>query len=218
MRSLGEEAAQRDALEISCGEALLDLPEADLGRPDVPQVIEVELLEGGAFAVEGADVAALHDVVVSLLLEPQQRQSLGAADVGTLLVDSAGSLAVEKGAGPRWMRSPVLQELGVVAADAIGFDGEDAEPVLAASAAAALASQPFGVMRLELAGSALYGVVKIDEGATVKIEVCGRCVQVPAPPGRLRRFRSAANREERPCRSRAQSPAGRSIRSVVWRR
>ena len=104
---------------------------------DGPAGLVVEGLGCNLISVEGADVAELDDLVLIVLLEPAQRQSLRAADIGAGLVDAAGAVDVEEGAGASGAWLPGLEQFGEGVADAVGFDLEDGEVVDAAGGASA---------------------------------------------------------------------------------
>jgi hypothetical protein len=61
---------------------------------------------------------------------------LGSADVGAGLVDAAGTVVIEEGAGAGGTWLPRLEQFGEGVADAVGLDLEDGEFVDAAGGAA----------------------------------------------------------------------------------
>ncbi len=69
-------------------------------RADRPDILVIEGVEGRTGEVEEADVAPLPHLLALVLLEPPEREPLGAADVRAEGVDAAAPRGVEKGAPP----------------------------------------------------------------------------------------------------------------------
>ena len=96
--------------------------------------------------VERTDVPELDRPPLAVAIHPAQRQSLCAADVGTIVVDPAGTFLVEKGAAPDRMGGSGPQQGRVRPADALGLDLEDREIVDATAVAAARADEPLTML------------------------------------------------------------------------
>jgi hypothetical protein len=120
----------------------LEAREALFGRPDRPAILGGQVLDGRPRVVERADVAKLADLanlasVAIALLDPPQGETLRPADVGPVRVDPARLLGVEKRASTGRSRRTMREELGMMAANPVGFDVEHRQSVDAARAAAA---------------------------------------------------------------------------------
>jgi len=127
-----EERAQRDAAPLAAVDGRLARREALLERAHRPALVRAELFERRALGVERADVAHLGGLTVLVPLQPAQRKTLRAADVGAVLVDAAFPAVVQERAASLLARHSCREELGVMTLDHGGLDLEDREPVGAA--------------------------------------------------------------------------------------
>jgi hypothetical protein len=110
-----------------------------------------KLLDEFVRLVEGTDVAHLYHSRLTLI-EPSKRISLGPAHVGTVLVDPAGTLVVEKSARPLGMRTASPQQICMMSADVLRFDLEDGDVIHAAGCASETALEALGVDHIETGG------------------------------------------------------------------
>jgi hypothetical protein len=119
--------------------------EAFFDGSEGPAILRRQLLDGLAGFVERADVAKLDRLEPLVLVEPPQRKPLGSADVGALGVDPAGTVAIEERTRTLCMRDAGGEQLGVVPANGLGLDFEDAQPIDATRAAPAPARESLGM-------------------------------------------------------------------------
>jgi hypothetical protein len=112
---------------------------------DGPAALPGKLLNGNAGFVDRADVAHLHRGALCGLLDPPQRQALGTADIGPVLIDPARPLPVEEGARPFRVRIARFNDLCGMVRYVLGLDLEDGDIVDAARGASRGAVQPAGV-------------------------------------------------------------------------
>ena len=129
-------------------QAPLKLGQARLVGAQEPAVPVGQLGDGWTGFLEGTDVPAFHRLTAGLV-EPTEREPLGAADVGSFAVDPAGAVLGEEGTGSRRMRCRVPQQLCVVALDVHCLHLEDRQIVDTALGAAARALESIDVLRGE---------------------------------------------------------------------
>lgn len=123
-----------------------DEPAVALGEP--PE-------RGSSREVLGTDVATLLDLVLVVLEENAERESLDATDERPLGVDSAGALFVEERARALRMRCARFEEIAMDAANPLGLEAHDGEAIDTAVGAAAPADQALGVALGERPGIAV---------------------------------------------------------------
>jgi len=119
------------------------------GRPQGPAGVSGQRLDRMACFVERAYIAEFGWGTVFELVDPAQRQALGAADIGAPVVDAASALGVEESASACRVGLAVCQQIGIMPLDRCRLGLEDGEVVDAAVGAAATALQTFGVQDVQ---------------------------------------------------------------------
>ncbi len=177
----------------------LKLTEAQLGWPDRPAVIGRQGLDRLARLVERTNVAELGRVPIVLLLDPSKGKALRSANVGPVLIDSAGVVLSEERAGPFGTRGPVIEKISVATANVVGLRVEHSQPVDAARAATESALQTWCVEDVKPVRLAIHVEVQRDDRVRARIGrgdgrvSVGQATDVSAspPPPVLRDLRPA---------------------------
>lgn len=132
------------------GIASIELSEAQLEWTDQPTVILVQRFERrAAIEIERADIPMLLDFIGVVLDQHSKRQALRSANIGTILVDTASALLIQKRTASHGMRLSILQEIGMGRANPIRFDVAHREVIETTTRTAPAALQAFRVYRCQ---------------------------------------------------------------------
>ena len=117
---------------------------------------------------EWANIAELHGrreaaFHAGFFVDPAERKALRSANVGAFCVDSARTIAIEKGTRARSVGQLELEEGSVMNAYLVGFDLENRKIVHTTRAAAPLAAKALAVKNHESSYDAIDVVVQHDD-------------------------------------------------------
>lgn len=154
-------------LELEAREPLFEGPQREARvRRESFERREATLGERALFhdLVSWANVAKLHHLTVALL-EPTQREPLGATDIRAIGVDSTSAARIEERAASDGVWSAPREQLVVMVANRLGLDLEHREIVDAARGAALSALESFGMEHVQMARETLHVVMEVfDRG------------------------------------------------------
>jgi hypothetical protein len=158
--AFGEQRSQRHSRHLAGCELLLQFRESFLDRPDRPAFVCRQLLDRRPFIVQRTDVSKLDKFPAVRFVNPSQWQTLSSADIWPIGINAAGSVSIEKCAGPGQMRLLFREQNCVVESDVFRLNLKNSQFIDTALAATASALQACAMSVRDLACAIIHFAVE----------------------------------------------------------